>query len=119
MEKIELEYQETKEGFLQPVIEVSDNQNLDIGKYGGMALNYLKEEYPYRYSLLRAEGKLIEIMYGVNQEAHKRLQFLQQQMLKTNPIPNTHNFYESYRHREMIRTQAEEIILHEIVYKSK
>uniref|UniRef100_UPI0038CD4DB4 TnpV protein n=1 Tax=Vallitalea guaymasensis TaxID=1185412 RepID=UPI0038CD4DB4 len=108
----------TEQGYLEPILEVT-NKQLEIGKYGNKALTYLKEEYPHRYSYLRAEGILLKTMYKVNEEAHQRMELLQQLMLTTEPIKNPENFYESYRHREMIRTRAEEIVLHEIVYKPR
>ena len=118
MKPVELDYRMTKQGFLEPVIEVSTCEQ-HIGKYGSIAMNYLKNEYPYRYSLLRAEGTLIETMYKVNEEAHKMMEALQEKMLAKDPIPYPENFYESYKHREMIRVMAEEIVLKEIVYRPR
>lgn len=69
--------------------------------------------------LLRAEGILIETMYKVNEEAHRMMGILQEKMLAKEPIPNPENFYESYKHREMIRAMAEEIVLKEIVYRPR
>ncbi|MCT4563588.1 MAG: TnpV protein [Maledivibacter sp.] len=115
MKPVELDYRMTKQGFLEPVIEVS-NARLKIGKYGSIAMSYLKNENPYRYSLLRAEGTLMETMYKVNEEAHQMMEVLQKQMLMKIPILDPENFYESYKHREMIRARAEEIVLSEIVY---
>jgi hypothetical protein len=118
MKPVELDYKMNPQGFLEPVLEVAGS-NQEIGQYGMRAMNYLKEEYSHRYSLLRAEGTLMEIMQKVNEEAQGRMEVLQEQMLKTDPIPNPQNFYESYKHREMIRTSAEEIVLHEIIYKAR
>uniref|UniRef100_UPI0038BCFA85 TnpV protein n=1 Tax=Maledivibacter halophilus TaxID=36842 RepID=UPI0038BCFA85 len=118
MKPVKLDYRMTEQGFLEPILEVSNHQ-VDIGKYGRKAMNYLKEEHPYRFSLLRAEGILMETMYKVNQEAHQMMQLLQEQMLETEPIPNPENFYESYKHREMIRTRAEEMVLQQIVYQPR
>ncbi|WP_416390144.1 TnpV protein [Tepidibacter hydrothermalis] len=90
-----------------------------LGKYGQMAMMYLKEEHPNRYSLLLSEGILMETMHKVNQQAWERMELLKNQMLKTDPIPNPKDTYQSYRHREMIRARAEELVLHEIVYKAR
>jgi hypothetical protein len=118
MKPVELDYRMTKQGFLEPIIEVSTCEQ-HIGKYGSLAMNYLKKEYPYRHSLLRAEGTLMEIMYKVNEEAHQMMEVLQEKMLAKEPIPNPENFYESYKHREMIRTMAEDVVLKEIVYRPR
>lgn len=118
MKQVELDYRMTEEGFLEPIIEVS-TCDLHIGKYGAIAMNYLKNEYSHRYSLLRAEETLIEIMYKVNEEAHQMMEVLQENMLAKDPIPNPENFYESYKYKEMIRAMAEEIVLKEIVYRPR
>lgn len=118
MKPAEIDYRMTKQGFLEPVIEVSTCEQY-IGKYGSIAMNYLKNEYSYRYSLLRAEGTLIEILYKVNKETHQMMEVLQEKMLVKDLIPNPENFYESYKYREMIRVMAEEIVLKEIVYRPR
>jgi hypothetical protein len=118
MKPVELDYRMTEEGFLEPMIEVSTCE-LNIGKYGSIAMKYLKNEYPYRYSLLRASGILIKTMYKVNEEAHQMMKILIKQLLAKEPIPNPENFYESYKHRQMIRTMAEEIVLKEIVHRAR
>lgn len=118
MKPVELDYRMTKQGFLEPIIEVSTCEQ-HIGKYGSIAIKYLKNECPHRYSILRAEETLMEIMYKVNEEAHQMMEVLQEKMLAKEPMPNPENFYESYRHREMIRTMAEEIVLKEIVYRAR
>lgn len=47
MKPVELDYRMTKQGFLEPIIEVSTCK-LNIGKYGSIAMNYLKNENSYR-----------------------------------------------------------------------
>ncbi|MFT9495051.1 MAG: TnpV protein [Anaerosolibacter sp.] len=119
MKPVELEYKEVN-GIYHPQIQLSKERESDqtpLGKYGQMALTYLKEEHPNRYNLLLTEGMLMTTMHQVNQEAWEMLEVLQNQMLIAEPIPNPEETYQSYRHREMIKTRAEEIVLEEIVYK--
>ena len=117
-EALSLNYTE-KDGILIPDIQISNDRTADekpLGKYGQMAMNYLRDNHPSRYSLLLSEGELLPMMHRVNEEAYDRLDTMMEQMLKTNQIPNQSNTMESYRHREMLKTTAEEIILHELIY---
>ncbi|OOP72809.1 hypothetical protein CBEIBR21_13395 [Clostridium beijerinckii] len=120
-ENLNLNYKEI-DGILYPEIQISKNKEMDqtpLGKYGQMALNYLKNNHQNRYSLLLAQEELMEKMHQVNEEAHQRLEILIEQMLKTDPIMNPENTMENFKHREKIKETAEEIVLHEIVYKMR
>lgn len=117
-----IEYAEGENQLLYPKLQVSDDPEADkkpLGKYGMMALDYLKQNHLYRFSQLQMEGELIPLMHQVNEEAYQKLEMLQEQMLKANPIPNPEDTYQTYQHRDMIRTQAEEIVLKEIVYQER
>lgn len=70
---VELNYKQI-EGIMYPEIQNSNNKEADetpLGKYGQMALSYLKENHPHRYSYLLMEGELLPIMHKVNEEAFK------------------------------------------------
>lgn len=104
--------------FLEPIL-VEKNQKQDIGKYGRMTLRFLKETYPHYYSYLRSEGILMKKMKEVNEESYLRMEMIQKEISKKMKIIKPMNFYESYRHKEMKKSWAEEIVLKEIVYKIK
>ncbi|HAE60792.1 MAG TPA: TnpV protein [Eubacteriaceae bacterium] len=121
MKPMELSYQEVQ-GIYHPQIQISREKSYDkkpLGKYGQMAMNYLKEEHINRYNYLVTEGTLLPMMHQVNEEAWARMEILQEQMLQEEPLQNPTNTYQSYRHREMIRTRAEEIVLQEIIFKER
>ncbi len=59
----------------------------------------------------------MEVMHQVNKRAWERMEMLQEQMLKIEPVLNPKETYKSYQHKEMIRIRAEEIVLHEIIYQ--
>ncbi|WP_395939502.1 TnpV protein [Clostridium sp. DJ247] len=118
-EALKMNYKEV-EGILYPEIQISKDKKADVkllGKYGQMALSYLKENHPNRYSLLLAKGELMPTMHKVNKEAYGKLELIMEQMLKTNPIPNPENTMESFKYREQVKQTAEEIVLLEIVYQ--
>ncbi|MGV8149452.1 MAG: TnpV protein, partial [Alkaliphilus sp.] len=85
--------------------------------YGIKAMNYLKEEHPNRYNFLLTEGILMEKMHQADKEAWEKMQLLRSQLLKEEPVPNPQDTYQSFRHREMIRIRAEEVVMREVVYK--
>ncbi|PKM56012.1 MAG: TnpV protein [Firmicutes bacterium HGW-Firmicutes-5] len=121
MKPVELEYKEM-EGIYHPQIQLSREKHYEhkpLGKYGQMALNYLKEEHINRYNYLVTEGTLMPVMHQINEEAWERMENLQAQMLQKEPLQNPTNTYQSHRHREMIRTRAEEIVLQEIILKER
>jgi len=116
---VNLEYKEV-DGILYPKIEISTDKEADkkpLGKYGQMRMNFLRKNHPNQYSLLLARGELMSKMHQTNEKAHQRLELITEQMLKTDPIPDQKNTMESFHHREKIRQTAEEIVLHEIVYR--
>lgn len=87
----------------------------DIGKYGMMAMNFLKENYPNRFAELSKE-ELEEMFYNVNEEAYKKLNDITKELLKKEPIKDQSNFWETAQHKEQIKRTAEEIILHDYIY---
>ena len=69
----EMTYHE-ENGLLYPNIEMPQNQEIQLqklGKYGRMALNYLKENEKKRYNSLYRFGKLGEVMEQVENFKHK------------------------------------------------
>ena len=64
---INLHYKE-QEGMLLPDLQISNNSEADrpLGRYGRMALEYLKDNQPERYTILKMDGSLMEIMHRVH-----------------------------------------------------
>lgn len=114
--KIELSYTE-KDGILYPNLQVSNDSRADqpLGRYGRMALEYLRENHPDRFTILKMDGSLMEIMHRVQEEATERIEALIQQMLKGDPLPEAVDTLERTRHYNSLKLQAEEIVLHDLV----
>src|SRR5690625_3312480 len=114
------EYEEI-DGILYPIMDISNDPEMDkpLGKYGSLAKTYLKENHPMRYKILMIDGELMPLMHKVDKEDKERLEILEKQLLKKNPIKDPEDFYQTYRHRQMIRDMAEEVVLKEIVYKER
>lgn len=104
-----------------PDLEVSnkENKNLQIGKYGRLRLNYLKNYRKGFYTSLLISGKLTNHLIEINQKAEERINLiitdlkansnLTEEMKDTSPlywVGMMNNF----------KNQAEEIILKELIF---
>ncbi|HKM35374.1 MAG TPA: TnpV protein [Lachnospiraceae bacterium] len=97
--------------------EEQEKNLMNLGKYGRMAMNYLKENERSRYNSLYRFGKLDEKMHQVEVEANELLdQLMEQYLLKHRP-ENPSSTMEMWKLREQAKMQAEEVVLHQIVMK--
>ena len=119
MSKVEMNYTE-KDGVRLPNIQISNNSEDDnqlLSKYGRMAMDYLHDNHPQRFMILKMDGTLMEKMHRADREAVEKLELITQQMLQTDPMPETEDIMVKTRHLNSIRSAAEEIVLNEIVFK--
>ena len=115
--KLNLSYHE-QDGVLLPNIPISDQPEDDspLGRYGRMALAYLRENHPERYAVLKMDGILMKTMHRVQRDALERMEYLTQQMLLDEPMPETEDILERARHWNDLKSMAEEIVLQTIVF---
>ena len=113
---IDLEYTE-KNGILYPNLKISNDATADqpLGRYGRMAMEYLKQNHPDRYTALKMDGSLMETMHKVQDEATEKIETLIQQMLETEPLPKTEDTLERAKHYNSLKLSAEEVVIREIV----
>lgn len=120
---INLKYRE-QDGMMLPDLQISNSSEADqpLGRYGRMALEYLRENHPERFTTLKMDGSLMEIMHRVQEEAAERIETLMQQLLQQDPLPvnpdtglPTEDTLERVRHLNSLKRQAEETALLEIV----
>ncbi|WP_243131402.1 TnpV protein [Desulfitobacterium sp. LBE] len=113
-----MNYQEI-DGLKVPCIQISNNSEDDrpLGKYGRMAMEFLKEQNPQRFMILKMDGTLMEIMHKVQEEAVEKIEHITQEMLKMEPMPETEDIMEKTKHLNSLKSVAEEIVLNEVVYK--
>ena len=113
---INLNYKE-QGGMLLPDLQISNSSEADrtLGRYGRMALEYLKENQPERYTILKMDGSLMEVMHRVQDEAMEKIEALTQQMLQQEPMPQTEDILERTRHLNDLKLMAEETVLQTIV----
>ena len=103
----------------RPDLQAPDEtENLtQIGKYGLLAMNYLKENEETRYKSLLRFGRMTEKMKEVDEEANHMLDQLMTQYLKSHRPVNPSSTMEMWKLREQAKMMAEEIVLTEIVYR--
>ena len=117
---LNLSYHE-QDGMLIPNIQISNHAEDDrpLGRYGRMALTYLRDNHPDRYMILKMDGILMEMMHQVQQEATERIECLTHQMLIDNPMPMTDDILERTRHLNDLKLMAEEIVLQTVVFLAR
>ena len=90
-----------------------------IGKYGRMRRRYLKEQHPVLFSELLLSGQLFPHLVEIDQACEGRVELLVLQMAKREGVTEAlkaDDQMEWVRRMNSIRSRAEEIVLHELVY---
>ena len=106
-------------GHLIPNIALPEQTDYQIGKYGRMHLDYIKQHRRGRYTTLLTEGKLNVRLHEIDLEANEMLDSIIPRLAAERGID------EDLKARDMIRwvaemnnikASAEEIFLREVVY---
>ena len=116
---MELKY--TKMGdYFVPNIEISsDNKNANLGKYGRMREQYLKENRPGKFEYLRMKEELTKHLIKVENEANEYEEMLIKQMTEkenVNEKLKEANQMEWVQRMNNIKNRAQEIVMNEMIY---
>ena len=105
-------------GHLIPNVTLPEQTDYQIGKYGRMYLDYIKQHRRGRYTTLLTESKLNAQLHEIDLEAHKMLETIIPRLATERGID------ENLKARDMLRwvaemnnikASAEEIVLREVV----
>ena len=105
-------------GHLIPNVTLPEQTDYQIGKYGRMHLDYIKQHRRGRYTTLLTEGKLNTRLHEIDLEANEMLETIIPRLATERGID------ENLKARDMLRwvaemnnikASAEEIILREVV----
>ena len=105
-------------GYLIPNVTLPEQTNYQIGKYGRMHLDYIKQHHRGRYTTLLTEGKLNTRLHEIDLEAKTMLENIISRLAAERGID------ENLKARDMLRwvaemnnikANAEEIVLREVV----
>ena len=104
---------------LLPNLFIGETEQRPIGKYGRIRKRYLKEQHPVIFSELLLSGKLYPHLMEIDEACERRIELLVLPMAKregvTEALKATDQM-EWVRRMNSIRSRAEEIMLHELVY---
>ena len=118
-EKLGGTYREVN-GHLIPDVVLPEQTDYQLGKYGRMHLDYIKQHRRGRYTTLLTEGKLNARLHEIDLEANKMLETIITLLAAGRGID------EDLKARDMLRwiaemnnikASAEETVLKEVVYK--
>lgn len=105
--------------YLIPNIVLPDTGDYQIGKYGRMRRNYLKEHRPAFYSTLVLDGTLFKHLAEIDQACNERMENITSAMAKQEGVTEAlkaADQMEWVRRKNSIHNRAEEIVLHELLY---
>ena len=106
-------------GHLVPELELPTQSDYQIGKYGRMRLDYIKQHRRGRYTTLLTEGKLNAHLHETDLEANQMLEAIIPRLASERGVD------EDLKARDMLRwaaemnnikASAEEIVLREVIY---
>ena len=112
-----------KEGnYLIPDLYLEENYKnyYQIGKYGHLRLQYLKEHKKAEYSIMLLDGTLRKHIVDTDIQAKNELEILMKQMLDKNPIDENLKDTDPLKWTGLMnnyKNSAEELIYFEFIYK--
>ena len=118
-EKLGGTYRE-ENGHLIPNIALPAQTNYQIGRYGRMHLDYIKNHRRGRYTTLLTEGKLNARLHEIDLEANEMLDSIISRLAAQRGIDENLKARDILRwvaEMNNIKANAEEIVLKEVVHK--
>ncbi len=107
-------------GHLIPNVTLPEQTDYQIGKYGRMHLNYIKQHRRGRYTTLLTEGRLNEHLHSIDEQAHEQIDLHIAQTAERMGVTEELEASDPMRWVQMmnnIKASAEQIVLKEVVYK--
>ena len=103
-----------------PMLEISEQTNYEIGKYGYLHLDFIKKHRRGTYTTLLTEGRLNQHLHTIDEQAHEQIDLHITWMTKRMGATEELKASDPMRWVQMmnnIKASAEEIVLKEVVYK--
>ncbi len=108
-----------EDGLYYPDLELPEETCYEIGRYGRRRCEFLKAHYRTRYLKLLLSGKLNEYLHELEAECYEMEELLIEQMKKVQGVTErlkAENQMVWVGRMNNIRSSAEEVVLHELVY---
>ena len=103
-----------------PLLEISEQTNYEIGKYGHLHLEFIKKHSRGTYTTLLTEGSLNEYLHNIDEQSHEQIDLHIALMAKQMEITEELKASDPMRWVQLmnnIKASAEEIVLKEVIYK--
>ena len=103
-----------------PLLAFDEQTNYEIGKYGRMHLDYLKQHRQGRYTSLLTEGRLNAYLHEIDLQANEILDSTVPRLAAKQGIDEdlkAHNALRWVEEMNNIKACVEEMILREVVYQ--
>ena len=104
---------------LLPEMELTEEEQRPLGRYGMMRQQYLASERPGLYTRLLLSGRLMMHLHEIEQSAQNRLNRLMHTLPKQNGVTEDMKAENPMRwaaQMNNLKHQAEEMILSELIY---
>ena len=111
-------YEQQGDYFL-PCLKLPEQEDVEIGVWGGRRRQYLKEHHRIRYYNLLTKGKLLEHLADVEQQAQEMFIHLVDELAAKEDVTEKLKAEDSMcwvRRMNNIRSRAEEIINTELIF---
>ena len=103
--------------YLIPDIRLSYTSDKPLGKYGRMHRAYLEQNNPMLLDDLILTETLFPHLWKIDEIAHCGMERLTEELLERNPAPDKATQQFAWiQHMNMLKAQAEEIIVAELIY---
>ena len=103
-----------------PMLEIYEQTNYEIGKYGHLHLDFIKRHRKGTYTTLLTEGRLNEHLHIIDEQAHEQIDLhiaqMAERMGATEELKAS-DLMRWVQKMNNIKASAEEIVLKEVVYK--
>lgn len=102
-----------------PKLEIPQEEQQPIGKYGRMRRSHLKEHRPVTYCNLIFSGKFYRHLSEINQRCLELMELLTQRMAQQEGVTEALKAADQMAwvgKMNSIHNRAEEIVLHELIY---
>jgi hypothetical protein len=118
-ERMDGTYTLGEDGIYYPNLVLGE-ESPHYGKYGGMRKRYLQQHRPALYAQLVLEGKLVAHLNEVDDTCNNRIKQVADAVAEAEGITEVlkaTNQMEWVRRMESIRSRAEDVVCHELIYE--
>jgi hypothetical protein len=102
-----------------PMIELNEQTDYQIGKYGCLHLDYIKQHCKGRYNTLLVEARLNTYLHVIDVQAHTMLDNIISNLVRERGIDEELKATDMLKwvsEMNNIKASAEEIVLREVIY---